>query len=74
MCSILIQVVDVMKQWRQWKWWRWSVYYVYVMRIDKLNGKLDAVTVISPPSCTSSETFFSRLGRVGSSSCGVAWK
>jgi hypothetical protein len=45
-----------------------------VIRKDKLNGKELAVTVISPPSGTSSETLFSRLGRVASSSCGGAWK
>lgn len=44
------------------------------MRRDKLNGKVEAVTVISPPSSTSSETFFSRFGLVAFSSCGGAWK
>jgi hypothetical protein len=34
----------------------------------RLSGKLDAVTRMSLPSSTSSETFFWRLGRVASSS------
>ena len=41
---------------------------------DKLNGKELAVTVISPPLGTSSDTFLTRFGRVASSSCGGAWK
>ena len=39
-----------------------------------MKGRVLAVTVISPPSGTSSDTFFSKLGRVASSSCGGAWK
>ena len=42
---------------------RGEVYvYVYLMRRDKLNGRVVAVTVISPPSWTSSDTFFSIAG------------
>lgn len=40
---------------------------VYVIRKDKLNGNVEAVTVISPPGRTSSDTFFVRFGRVASS-------
>jgi hypothetical protein len=49
-------------------------YELYKMRRDKLNGRVEAVTVTSPPFGTSSETFFSRFGRVAASSCGGAWK
>jgi hypothetical protein len=45
---------------------------VYEMRRDKLNGRVEAVTVTSPPFGTNSETFFSKFGRVASSSCGGA--
>ena len=44
------------------------------MRRDKLNGRVEAVTTTSPSFGTSSETFFSRFGRVTASSCGGAWK
>lgn len=47
---------------------------MYLIRRDKLKGSVVAVTVISPPSGTSSDTFFSRFGRVACSSCGGAWK
>ena len=45
---------------------------VYEMRRDRLNGRVEAVTVTSPPLGTNSETFFSKFGRVASSSCGGA--
>jgi hypothetical protein len=48
--------------------------YVYVMHKDRLNGRVAAVTVTSPPSGTSSDTLFSKFGRVAASSCGGAWK
>ena len=44
------------------------------MRRDRLKGKVLAVTVTSPPGGTSSDTFFTRFGRVASSSCGGACK
>jgi len=50
------------------------IYAAYVILRFKLKGRVLAVTVISPPSGTSSDTFFSKLGRVASSSCGGAWK
>jgi hypothetical protein len=50
--------------------WKW--FQVYVRRRERLNGSVDAVTVTSPPSWTSSDTFFARFGRVASSSCGGA--
>ena len=49
-------------------------FYENVTQSDRLKGNVDAVTVISPPSSTRSDTFFSRFGRVDSSSCGGAWK
>ena len=49
-------------------------HQVKVTRKDRLNGSVAAVTVISPPSSTSSNTFFSRLGRVAASSWGGACK
>lgn len=48
--------------------------YVYVIRRERLKGRVVAVTVTSPPSGTSSDTFFSKFGRVATSSCGGAWK
>jgi hypothetical protein len=51
-----------------------TMCYVYVMINDRLKGNVDAVTRTSPPSSTSSDTFFSRFGRVASSSWGGAWK
>ena len=48
--------------------------YVYAMINDRLKGNVDAVTRTSPPSSTNSDTFFSRFGRVASSSWGGAWK
>jgi len=47
---------------------------LYRMRRDKLNGRVEAVTVTSPSFGTSSETFFSKFRRVAPSSCGGAWK
>ena len=44
------------------------------IRRERLNGRVVAVTVTSPPFGTNSETFFSRFGRVAASSCGGAWK
>ena len=40
----------------------------YFTRNDKLNGKDDDVTLISPPSDTRSRSFLSKFGRVSSSS------
>jgi len=51
-----------------------DVDQLYEMRSDKLNGRVEAVTVTSPPFGTNSETFFCRFGRVAASSCGGAWK
>jgi hypothetical protein len=48
--------------------------YVYVIRRERLKGRVEAVTITSPPSGTSSDTLFSRFGRVATSSCGGAWK
>ena len=47
---------------------------MYLTRNERLKGSVVAVTVMSPPSGTSSETFFSKLGRVACSSWGGAWK
>ena len=47
---------------------------VYVTRKDRLKGRVDAVTVISPPGGTSCETFMLKFGRVASSNCGGAWR
>jgi hypothetical protein len=51
-----------------------STNYANLTCKDKLNGSEDAVTVISPPSSTKSDNFFSRFGRVAASNCGGAWK
>jgi hypothetical protein len=49
-------------------------FYVNLTCKVKLKGSVDAVTVISPPSSTKSNTLFSRFGRVAASNCGGAWK
>jgi len=41
---------------------------------ERLKGSVLAVTVTSPLSGTSSDTFFSKFDRVACSSCGGAWK
>jgi hypothetical protein len=51
-----------------------TAIYVYVIRRERLKGRVEAVTITSPPSGTSSDTVFSRFGRVAASSCGGAWK
>ena len=43
--------------------------HLKVMRKVRLNGRVDAVTKISPPSSTKSETFLSKFGLVAFSSC-----
>jgi hypothetical protein len=50
----------------------YSVNYTYLTLSDMLNGKELDVTVICSPSPTSSDNFFSKFGRVRSSSCGGA--
>lgn len=47
---------------------------VYMIFRERLKGSVLAVTVISPPPGISSDTFFSKFGRVACSSCGGAWK